>query len=737
MADARDDIAWAATPVQKTGPYVTIMDGNGRLTINAQQLVEGQIKPGSELAVLHEGNPDPFLPPIGSEPVLLRPDFKSDQITQGDAGSRSTNNSFTAVLNGGLDDDRLGIDVGRPERIGLIDGGPGVDTLFFSSQRNDGSGSTIDLVGLGSRIRNIEAIEIPTGNTVNLDEALLLNTPLHRLKLESRGNANVTFQVREEYLYIGDQIDAGLAYSVYAKPNANLQLWVQMGRVGLNQELYKFADDRSLQPLVTRTSFTDADGDRRTFVINSSGGAFTKERPARLLNTSSVVNANSSSFESVSNNAIDLAPRSIDFAATVSEGASTNVAIDLAALVDDIPQGRRMVYYAIAADGGLSPLTYSPREQGGARVYDLDGNGRPDFMSLRLTDGGPGDKDGVVNGVIDDPSTAGSLDLNPVFSRVGSQTLTAADPVKSGAPASLVLRASLTTRTGGVNQIGYVVLEPGELANAETLLADLTALRSRAQLLFYSLESRDVVLTTTTAFTREFLLVNGQSVRFFQITDATLDDLSSATDPRLQFFSTGDLGSNATSLALSSAAGVSFNLELLNADQGLNALIGQEQGLAPVLDFTAFSAGQRLRGTLVMGREADLDSVIGFYRVVDIQGTVRDQNGNLLRPGDLGYKDAALLSQNRVDALTGLTLADNQTSSRAIEISETAYLAPFMQVQSHTYFAFADANTDRYAHFKMLGTNLVGAEDLHGGGDFDHDDRVFGFSFSQIVNPGD
>jgi hypothetical protein len=666
----------------------------------------------------------------------LRPGFSSDQITQAASGSRTTNNEFSAVLKGGLDDDRLGIDVGRPERIGLIDGGPGVDTLFFSSQRNDGSGSTIDLVGLGSRIRNIEAIEIPTGNTLNLDEALLLNTPLHRLKLESRGNANVTFQVREEYLYIGDQIDAGLAYSVYSKPNANLQLWVQMGRVGLNQELYKFADDRSLQPMVTRTSFTDADGDRRTFVINSSGGAFTKERPARLLNTSSVVN--SSSFESVSNNGIDLAPRSIDFAATVIEGASTNVAIDLAALVDDddIPQGRRMVYYAIASDGGLSPLTYSPRKGGGARVYDLDVNGRPDFMSLRLTDGGPGDKDGVVNGVIDDPSTAGSLELNPVFSRVGSQTLTAADPVKSGAPASLVLRASLTARTAGVNQIGYVVLEPGELANADALLADLTALRGRAQLLFYSLESRDVVLPTTTAFTREFLLVNGQSVRFFQITDATLEDLSSATDPRLQFFSTGDLGSNATSLALSSTAGVRFNLELLNADQGLNALIGQEQGLAPVLDFTAFSAGQRLLGTLVMGREAALDSVIGLYRIVDILGTVRDQNGNLLRPGDLGYKDAALLSQNRVDALTGLTLADNQTSSRAIELSESAYLAPFMQVQNHTFFAFADANTDRYSHFKILGNNLFGAEDLLGGGDGDHDDRVFGFSFSQIANLG-
>jgi hypothetical protein len=88
-----------------------------------------------------------------------------------------------------------------------------------------------------------------------------------------------------------------------------------------------------------------------------------------------------------------------------------------------------------------------------------------------------------------------------------------------------------------------------------------------------------------------------------------------------------------------------------------------------------------------------------------------------------------------LDALAGLTLGDNQTSSRSIELSETGYLAPFMQVQNNTFFAFADANTDGYGHFKMLGTNLFGAEDLLGGGDRDHDDRVFGFTFSQVVNP--
>lgn len=164
-----EDLAWSAERLNQPGPYVVAMDGHGRLTINAQNKDSGQIKPGSELAVLHPGNPDPFLPPIGNEPVLLRPGFSSDQITQAPTSSRSTNNNFVAVLKGGLDDDRLGVDA--LQRIDMIDGGPGVDTLFFSSQRSDGSGSAINLVGLGSRIRNVESIEIPINNTLILDEA--------------------------------------------------------------------------------------------------------------------------------------------------------------------------------------------------------------------------------------------------------------------------------------------------------------------------------------------------------------------------------------------------------------------------------------------------------------------------------------------------------------------------------------------------------------------------------------
>jgi hypothetical protein len=300
-----------------------------------------------------------------------------------------------------------------------------------------------------------------------------------------------------------------------------------------------------------------------------------------------------------------------------------------------------------------------------------------------------------------------------------------------------VLKASLTAQTATTNQIGYVLLEAAELAAADSVLTDLAALRSRSQTLFTSLEAQDVVMPVNTELSRQLTLVNNQSVRFFQVTDGSLDELTSAADSRLQFFEIGELSSNAQSASLRSSAGVGFKLELQAGDLGLNAMIGQEQGLAPVLDLSAFNAGQTLKGTLVQGREADYDSITGFYYVLDTQGTVRAEDGTLIRPGDVPhdrYRDVALQSQNRVDVLSGLTMGDNQTSTREIEIRASGYLAPFMQVQGNTFFAFAKANIDNYGHFKMLSGNLFGGEDILGGGDRDHDDHVFGFIFNQVVN---
>ena len=140
-----------------------------------------------------------------------------------------------------------------------------------------------------------------------------------------------------------------------------------------------------------------------------------------------------------------------------------------------------------------------------------------------------------------------------------------------------------------------------------------------------------------------------------------------------------------------------------------------------------------MRRTLVLSREADFDAITGFYRAIDARGTVRDAAGNLVRPGESNYRSAALRADNLVTELQGLRVGDNQSSSAAVTISEASFLAPFAQVRGQTFFAYAGANSDCISHFRTLGTNLFGMEDIVGGGDLDFDDHVIGFNFSQVV----
>jgi hypothetical protein len=298
------------------------------------------------------------------------------------------------------------------------------------------------------------------------------------------------------------------------------------------------------------------------------------------------------------------------------------------------------------------------------------------------------------------------------------------------APINFVLKASLRQRSSSANQIGYVVFDPSEVASAAAF--SLEKIKARSQTLFSTLESSDVTLSadpSLMSFEREILLVNGQSVRFFEVADASLDDISSITDARLRFFSLGEF--TGQQAFLTSSSGVQFQLNLLSSDQGLNALIGQEQGLTSVLDFSTFSGSETVIGSLVLAREASFDSITGFYRTLDLQGSVRDALGAILRPGDAGYSEAARFSL--VSSLTSLRVGDRQSSKAAISITESTFLAPMATVNGDTYFAFADASSDKLNHFKVLGNNLFGFEDMRGLGDRDYDDLVIGFSFSQIA----
>jgi hypothetical protein len=433
----------------------------------------------------------------------------------------------------------------------------------------------------------------------------------------------------------------------------------------------------------------------------------------------------------------------LDFQLTVDNGASASlsavldlVAADLAPQLSGAsgrPPARKLLYYAVNTTGVLSPLTYDPITGAGARFFDLNNDGTPDFFTLSLIDGSYGDKDGSVNGVIVDPSFAGIVDLtNLQFSNAGSGIVTISDPANA-APAAVNLRASLTGRPSSSNQIGYVVLHASEVASADSLLGDLNWLRGRARTLFSTLESSDVTLPAGSSFDRDLQLINGQSLRFFEVVDASLEELSSLSDGRFRLLSSPVFANG--QVAFSSTSGVRFALSLLSGDPGLHALISTAQGLAPVLDLSAFTTAQNLSGTVALGREANFNSSAGFYRSLDAAGTVLAADGiTRLRPGDSAYVAEALRSANLIAQLGGLAVGNQQTSSRSFsDVAGGSFLAPFAQVNGNTFFAYGAANTDGISHFRALGNNLFGLEDILGGGDRDFDDLVIGFTFTAIT----
>ena len=454
---------------------------------------------------------------------------------------------------------------------------------------------------------------------------------------------------------------------------------------------------------------------------------------------------NQESFVKLTQSGVKLNSTAIDFVVDVAQNQrfATLAASSELVAADLLPQlgngsgrlsSRKLLFYALNPNTGtISPLTYDPITGAGARFFDTNNDGVPDLFSLNLIDGGYGDKDGLSNGKIVDPSFAGFADLNNIsFSNQASGMLTVAQPGNS-APAAVSLRANLSGRSSTSNEIGYVVLAPDELPGSANLLNDFAWLRGRAKTLLSSLESTDVTLPANTRFERDILLINGQSLKFFEVQDASLNQLTSLSDSRFRYLNAADIGNNQASF--SSSSGVRFSLEILPGDLGLNALIAQAQVQAPVLDLSALTAAQSLRGTVALGREAEFDSVVGFYRTLDVQGTIVAADGvTRLRPGDRGYGEVAVRAGNLVNQLSNLSLADDSITSRNFAgVTGGGFLAPYALVNGNTFFAFSAASSDGISHFRSLGNNLFGLEDVFGGGDSDYDDVVIGFNFTSII----
>ena len=379
-------------------------------------------------------------------------------------------------------------------------------------------------------------------------------------------------------------------------------------------------------------------------------------------------------------------------------------------------------------------LTFNASTRGGANAYDLDGDGKLDLVYLRLDDGGIGDWDPTI-GAIKGSITSTQQAINPSFSSKGSQYLQVVDPAQPNANVAVNLTATLVGRASTVNEIGFVVVEPGK-----PITLDL--IRRSGNVVFSGLESLGVPDLSSLDFASRFSLRNGQTLRFYETVDTNFADLSRSKSSLSEMgssfhFLDVSLDPTKGAIRINSPSSVSFELDLSPVLPGMSDLIADRQTEAPVIDCTfSAQADRTLVADWTLLREASYDSTLSFYRILNVEGTVRDPvTGSLVNPGEPGYMKAAY--RNRVSEISGLTVGNLQSNGGRVNLKESTLLAPMATVTTapfeNTFFAFAAANTDKLSHFRTLGDNIFGLEDVNGGGDFDFDDLVFSFKPVSLV----
>ncbi|NEQ51882.1 MAG: DUF4114 domain-containing protein [Leptolyngbya sp. SIO3F4] len=182
---------------------------------------------------------------------------------------------------------------------------------------------------------------------------------------------------------------------------------------------------------------------------------------------------------------------------------------------------------------------------------------------------------------------------------------------------------------------------------------------------------------------------------------------------------------NDTQISLDFDDGTQLTAEIFTQTTTTNLLVGD----ATAIDLSSQTGIVNVEFTVF--REASMANSVGFYTTSSVDGSIRDGlTGNTLRPGDTGYKDAALANQIDV-RLSG---ENGRASTFSAGITGGGFLGIFLvadggdPAMSEVFFSYAGANTNNNDHAKLLGDNTVGFEDISGLGDQDFDDTVFQFS---------
>ncbi|MEC4983364.1 MAG: Calx-beta domain-containing protein [Oscillatoria sp. PMC 1068.18] len=314
-----------------------------------------------------------------------------------------------------------------------------------------------------------------------------------------------------------------------------------------------------------------------------------------------------------------------------------------------------------------------------------------------------------------------------------------------------------SSEAANVNEVGvFVTDENGAINGIEPDDAGyIEAALTQSQVLFSALSKNSAL-----SLTDQERIIGGfngsQNLVFYLVGDSTTDSVLEALDsgqtaPNVFFSSV--FGANEFEQAqISSLQGGGFEISFEDLEDGGNTddapygdlvlsvesvteqpAIGTQlfpdtsplprfQGRKELFDLTDY-AGQQVRAVFNVDSDSGFNNRGGLYIIQDTDGTVLDAFGNEIAPGENGYADAAL-AQSKVE------FGENDIAAL---LSGGFLYAPYLLADGDTdaaYFAFPEANPGDVDHVRILGDNLVGFEDLEGGGDQSYDDLVFRVDFS-------
>ena len=251
---------------------------------------------------------------------------------------------------------------------------------------------------------------------------------------------------------------------------------------------------------------------------------------------------------------------------------------------------------------------------------------------------------------------------------------------------------------------------------------------------------------------REIGLDPNKTYQFFQIQDGSIADIQqqiiSGKIPTNILFALPDTSGNSPFKVTTNSTNDGYQVSVNNNEPILNVskLVGttpnipigaKSQGLLQgrILDLTDY-AGKTLKADISTTSDAGYNNNIAFYVVEDaVLGTIKTTSGTILNPDHPNYAAEAIRS-----AILQIGKTDNKLNQDLIGgriyapvVIAQGTLADFASKnptnggdanQIHAYFNYLGANPDKLDHFRLLGNNTFGVEDLYGGGDRDFNDVI-------------